>query len=55
MTTTTWRKGIDQIIEQGETKVYKRELLNSICKELENKGVSYDIHNTSADWTIKIK
>lgn len=55
MTKTTWRDGINQLIEKKEFKVYKRDLLYSICKELDKRKIAYDIYNTNQDWTIKIQ
>lgn len=55
MTKLTWRDGINKLIEQKEFKVYKKELLISICKELDQKKIVYDVYNTHSDWTIKIQ
>jgi hypothetical protein len=50
----TWRDGVEQLIKQKEVKVYNRDLLNSICKELNKKHIGYRLFNTDSDWTIKI-
>ncbi|WP_157793894.1 hypothetical protein [Paenibacillus donghaensis] len=51
----TWKKGIDQIINQGATRVYKEELLNSISKELNNRKVIHKVFRASTEeWIVTI-
>ncbi|WP_179086235.1 MULTISPECIES: hypothetical protein [Paenibacillus] len=51
----TWKKGIEQIIDQGTTRVYKEELLNSIYKELNGRNLIHKVFRASTEeWIVLV-